>query len=112
MINVVNKYKHTPGPNDFYIGRGSALGNPFTSIKDRKTKAEFVCESREESVEAFREYLTDNIAVKNPEITNALNKIWLKAKKGDLNLVCYCKPKSCHGDVSKEFVEEKLKNLP
>jgi hypothetical protein len=32
MITVVNKYKHTPTENDVYIGRGSALGNPFTSI--------------------------------------------------------------------------------
>jgi hypothetical protein len=42
MITVVNKYKHISGDNDVYIGCGSVLGNPFTSIKDiidKKKKA-------------------------------------------------------------------------
>ena len=61
MIIVVNKYKHTPTENDVYIGRGSVLGNPFTSIKDKTTKVEFICESREESVERFKEYILSKI---------------------------------------------------
>jgi len=39
MITVVNKYKHVPTRDDVYIGRGSILGNPYSSIKDRDTKA-------------------------------------------------------------------------
>lgn len=50
MIYVVNKHKHTPTETDVYIGRGSDLGNPYTSIKDGKTKARYVVDSREESV--------------------------------------------------------------
>lgn len=110
MITVVNKYKHTATDHDIYIGRGSALGNPFTSIQDRKTKAQYVCQSREESIESFRKYLYAKIKNKDKYICMALNKIYSLAKTGNVNLVCYCKPKSCHGDVIKELIESKLKN--
>ena len=73
MITVVNKYKHTPTENDVYIGRGSVLGNPFTSIQDRQTKAEFICGSREESVDSFREYLLKKISEKDKRICDEFN---------------------------------------
>lgn len=107
-ITVVNKYKHSPTENDVYIGRGSVLGNPFTSIQDRQTKAEFICESREESVEMFRDYLFRKIAEKDKKICDVLNRIY---KMPEVNLVCFCKPKSCHGDIIREIIESK-KALP
>jgi hypothetical protein len=108
MITVVNKYKHTPTENDVYIGRGSVLGNPFTSIKDRQTKAEFVCESREESIERFKEYLLEKVASKDKAVCDELNRLF---KMDTVNLVCFCKPKSCHGDEIKSLLESK-KPLP
>ena len=105
MITVVNKYKHTTTENDVYIGRGSVLGNPFTSIKDKVTKAEFICDSREESVESFKQYLLSKIAKKDKKICDELNRIY---KMKEANLVCFCKPKSCHGDIIKELIESKL----
>lgn len=109
MINVVNIHKHPYDlPEDVYIGRGSPLGNPYTSIQNRKTKAQFVCSSREESVAKFKEYLLRKIEQKDKNICDTLNKIYLLAIKGDVNLVCFCSPKKCHGDVIKEIIEEKL----
>lgn len=108
MITVVNKYKHAPTRNDVYIGRGSILGNPFTSIKDRKTKASVVCDSREESVEKYKQHLIESIETKVKPITDELNRIFKLAKEDDVNLVCYCSPKLCHGDVIKEILESKL----
>ena len=105
MITVVNKYKHTPTENDVYIGRGSVLGNPFTSIKDRQTKAEFICDTREESVEKFKEYLLGKIAEKDKKLCDELNRIY---KMETVILVCFCKPKSCHGDFIKKIIESKL----
>ena len=107
MITVVNKYKHTPTNNDIYIGRGSALGNPFTSIQTGNTKAKFVCNTREESIENFREYIIQELE-SNQQIKNAFNDIYIMARNGDVNLVCFCKPKSCHGDIIKQIIEEKL----
>lgn len=108
MINVVNKYKHKQTDNDIYIGRGSVLGNPYTSIKDRKTKAEFICENREESVEKYREWLTGQINNKNKSVTNILNEMWkINKEGGEVNLVCFCVPKLCHGEIIKEVILNK-----
>lgn len=108
MIFVVNKYKHKPTENDVYIGRGSPLGNPFTSIKTKQTKAEVVCDSREESISKYREYINEKITKKDHNVCNELNKIYLISRSKDVNLVCYCHPKSCHGNIIKEIIESKL----
>lgn len=108
MITVVNKYKHQPTVNDVYIGRGSVLGNPYSSIKDRDTKASVICDSREESVVKYKQHLEMAIKDKIKPITNELNRIYKLAKEGDVNLVCFCSPKLCHGDVIKEILESKL----
>lgn len=81
MIKVIHKkhsYKHK---NVFYIGRGSALGNPYTSIQDRKTKAQFVVEAKEESVEKYREYLNDCIKKKDERVCSLVNQIFSLAIK-------------------------------
>lgn len=108
MINIVNKYKHVPTDSDIYIGRGSILGNPYTSINNRATKAKYVVESKEVSISFFETYLREKIKSKDSAICNELNKIWKMAKRGGINLVCYCHPNRCHGEVVKKIVEEKL----
>lgn len=108
MLKVVNKYLHEATEQDVYIGRGSPLGNPFTSIKNRQTKAKEVCESREESVKKFDQYIFHEIQNNNRIICDELNRIYLMAKKGDVNLVCFCKPKACHGDVIKKYIDFEL----
>lgn len=108
MIYVVNKYGHKPTERDIYIGRGSPLGNPYTSIKDRKTKAEHVCDSREESISNYRGYIDRELKNNNRQIAGELNRIWQFAMTGDVYLVCFCAPKPCHGDVVKEIVSQKL----
>lgn len=110
MIYVVNKYRHsnTNRDRDIYIGRGSPLGNPYTSIKGRQTKALYTCDNREESIQKYREYLEEQIRINNREIADALNKVWKLARTGDVYLVCFCAPKPCHGDVIKELVSQRL----
>ncbi|QOE32388.1 hypothetical protein CPT_Muenster_216 [Klebsiella phage Muenster] len=98
---VVNKYKE---PYDVYIGRGSKWGNPFTHIKNRDTKAEFIVNTREESISKYREWIFDKI--ENGEITID-ELLELSGKK----LGCFCKPKSCHGDVLVEIVSALLDEL-
>lgn len=83
-------------PFDVYIGRGSIFGNPFTHIKDRETKAEFVVATRSEAIENYREWIKTQ-----PTILSALES--LRGKR----LGCYCKPKSCHGDILIEMLNEK-----
>lgn len=109
MINVVNKHTHQPqkGQRDFYIGRGSPLGNPFTSKPLANTKAQYQCTTPEESVAQFRIHIMNCIAAKDDKICGMLR--WIRKLHQDgviINLVCFCKPwHICHGDVIKEIVE-------
>jgi hypothetical protein len=85
-------------PYDTYIGRGSKWGNPFSSKSN--TKAKFKTKSRKESIQKYREWI-----LSNSELLNSIRE--LKGKR----LGCYCKPKSCHGDVLVELFQLKNNEL-
>ena len=108
MIIVIHKKDKDKYDNVIYIGRGSCLGNPFTSIQGRDTLAEKVVDSRRESIECFRGHLLKSIEEKDEKICSMMNHIYTLSLEGDVYLACYCKPKSCHGDVIKEIVESKF----
>lgn len=84
-MKIKHKYKDKREEGDVYIGRGSKWGNPFVIG---------VHGNREEVIDKYKDYLLKDISLMNslPE---------LKGK----NLVCYCKPLACHGDILKELVE-------
>jgi len=87
-------------PYDVYIGRGgtSIWGNPF-SHKDG-TLAKFKVNTREESILAYLKYITEG------DGTHLLRHLHeLKGK----TLGCWCKPKSCHGDVLVKLVNKFIK---
>lgn len=107
MISVVNKYTHQPTAKDVYIGRGSALGNPFTHLP-HATKAKVLVADRETAVNRYREYLNQQIQEGNTEILNELKRIKELSRHGDVNLLCFCAPKACHGDVIKDFIIHQL----
>lgn len=71
---------------DVYIGRGSRWGNPYSHKGG--TLAEHVVGSRTEAIQKFEEYL-----LSNEELMRSLPEL-----KGKI-LGCFCKPKSCHGDI-------------
>ena len=71
---------------DVYIGRGSRWGNPYSHKVG--TLAEHVVGSRTEAIQKFEEYL-----LSNEELMASLPEL-----KGKI-LGCFCKPKSCHGDI-------------
>jgi Domain of unknown function (DUF4326) len=81
--------KHQRGeklpPNSVYIGRPSKWGNPFVIGKHG---------TRTEVIEKYRAYI--------------LSRPWLMATLPELrgkNLVCWCAPEPCHGDVLLELVQ-------
>jgi hypothetical protein len=107
-INVVNKRKHV-GPG-IYIGRPSPLGNPFTAKDYGKG---IPVASVEESIKLYEIWLMDQIKT-NPSVRKALNEILNQSAKEPVNLICWCAPGPCHGDVIKKFinniVEERNQN--
>jgi hypothetical protein len=108
-IHVYNKTVETHnGENNFYIGRGSVLGNPYTHISDRKTKAIYVVKDRETAINSYSHYF-DVMYGSNLEFTKAIDEIYRKYAAGeDVYLGCYCHPKSCHGDVIAKKLMQKL----
>ena len=109
MITVVNRRTHHPTSDDYYVGRGSVLGNIYTCKPLSKTKALHQCETREESIAKYKVWLLDKIATKDVDVCSVLNAIYKHAKYGRVYLVCYCKPHACHADIIKELVESKMK---
>ena len=107
MIVVYNRNteNHSDDINNYPIYRPNILSNPYTHIKDRKTLASYVVESREKAIEAYDRYF-DIMYGGNKEFKAIVDEIYEKYKKGEtIYLECYCKPLPCHGDI----IEKKLK---
>ena len=83
---VLNKHKDVIKPDDVYIGRGSVWGNPFVIGTDG---------DRDEVVEKYRTYLREQISNGSVKLSD------LRQLRGK-NLVCFCAPLKCHGDVLKK----------
>lgn len=111
MIKIKNKHKSKPESNDIYIGRGSILGNPFTHLNLQNTKAEFHCESRDEAIKNYEDYINDKIKNNDLKICKEIDRLCEIAKEKDINLVCFCSPKKCHGDIIKKIIEKRIFNL-
>lgn len=77
---VLNKYRDEIPDDAVYIGRPSQWGNPFRITPDW---------DRDEVVRAYEEWF------RRSEHRVAAARRELKGK----DLVCFCAPKTCHGDV-------------
>ncbi len=99
MIRVVNRHNHELTVSDYNICRGTPLGNPF-KIDATRTRAE--------AIAFYKNYIQDKIKNKDKPVCATLNNIYKEAKTRDVYLVCVCKPKSCHGDILKNILDEKL----
>jgi len=96
IVNV-NKEKY-----DVYIARPSKWGNPYTHIKGKFTRAEFVVKTRKRAVDCYREW------IENGDGQHLLKDLHeLKDKR----LGCFCSPKKCcHGEVLIELIEKYCNN--
>ena len=93
MLTKVIHIKDSPpnfknDPNFVYIGRGSLWGNMWVMNSE---------DERQDVVEAYRKSFHLMINSSN------LFKERTASIKGKI-LVCYCKPKACHGDVIAEYL--------
>ena len=84
-MKVWNKRDPNCPKDAIYIGRPSKWGNPYQVG---------VSGTREEVIEMYREDI-EHAIVSNPHYLDEL--------KGK-DLVCWCAPKPCHGDVLLELV--------
>ncbi|ADC73234.1 conserved hypothetical protein (plasmid) [Thioalkalivibrio sp. K90mix] len=89
MPRVLNKHRDSRSPGSVYIGRPSRWGNPFVVGRDG---------TREEVVARYREWL-----LARPEKMEAARRE-LRGR----DLVCFCAPKACHGDVLIEIANPEV----
>jgi len=111
MITVTNGYKTGwVGENKVYIGRASyknniscsPLANPFILEKHG---------DREEVIAKYKLWLLERLKLWRSTQTLEMLRLANLLKDGkDLELVCYCSPKACHGDVIKEILDNDFIN--
>jgi hypothetical protein len=90
-IRVVSK-RDPSNAHRVYVGRPTALGNPFP-VKQF---------GREGAIAEYRQWLWAQIQGKNPAVLKQLNYLLnTYAHEGAVEIECWCKPKACHGDVIK-----------
>lgn len=82
---VLNKHRDGIPAGAAYIGRPSKWGNPFAIGKDG---------NRAEVIEKYRLWLETQ-----PALVEAA-----KRELAGKDLVCFCAPSACHGDVLVELV--------
>jgi hypothetical protein len=107
-ITVDRWRKGKPGE---YIGRtmprqglrGSPLGNPYR-LGERDDRAAVI--------EMYRQWLTEQLSWSAAPATVEIERLTDLARDGDLVLLCWCAPQSCHGDVIKAIIEERLEAQP
>jgi Domain of unknown function (DUF4326) len=82
-------------PVGVYVGRPSALGNPFLVGRDG---------TREDVIARYRQWLRAQWR-RGGAVRQELE--WLAAqyrRDGQLTLLCWCAPRLCHADVVREAV--------
>ena len=103
-----NTESHDDQCTDFYIGRGSILGNPYTDKPLDKTLAIYHVNTREEAIARYDSYF-DMMYKGNKEYREMIDMLYLLYKNGEtIYLGCYCKPLPCHGDIIKKKLEQRL----
>lgn len=93
---VWNLHWEKPDGDSYYIGRPKGnqknkWSNPFSHLPN--SKAKHIVATRDEAVDAFEAMLER--AIKNhPWLVDLIIK-----ELGGKDLVCWCKPARCHGDI-------------
>lgn len=111
MIRVVNKKTHKPTPNDFYIGRGSVMGNPYHHKESDHPQALYKVDTAEEAIGCYDKDFLYFYHHKTPFQEFIKQLIDRELNDEDTNLVCYCAPNKCHGDVIKKFVKDAVEQI-
>lgn len=102
MIRVLNKRNTDRG---IYIGRPTPLGNPFTHLT--YGSAPHRVNSRDEAVEMYRKWVVRELET-NSEAKTQFDSLVAQVRTGNLDMICWCAPLACHGDVLKEMIQRVL----
>jgi len=105
-IKIVNKKRYT-GYGE-YIGRPSPLGNPYSHVPS-STLAQYRVATRDEAVYRYCEWLPKQLVGNTSQAREINRLIDLYITESELTLICWCKPKKCHGDSIAETIYNSIK---
>ena len=88
MPLLLNKHRDPPG-DAIYIGRGSPWGNPYKR-DDNNTKEDVI-------------KLHTSLVLSNPTMIRDIHRLL----RGN-DLICFCSPLSCHGDLLLSIANEPM----
>ena len=81
------------------------MGNPYHYKDSNHPQALYKVASLDEALHQYKIYL-GKCWVSNEEVKNFVDNIVERELNGkNSNLVCYCSPDKCHGDIIKDIVE-------
>ena len=90
------------------VCRPSPLGNPFSHRPSRFEVIEVG--SRAEAIARYRTWLRARLEDPgSPQSREVARLLALYRARGHLALLCYCYPLSCHAEVIRDLIHEKLK---
>jgi hypothetical protein len=95
-ITIGNKRRNDRG---IYIGRPSALGNPFVIGRDGDRAA---------VIRKYQAWLAEQLKNAKSAASVELQRLAKQAEQRDICLVCWCAPEPCHGDIIKRAIEQLL----
>ena len=100
MFEIRALNKNLVGDRGEYVGRPSALGNPF--ILEHET-------DRQQVIQQFEVWLHEQIKTRDVLVCQELNRLYkLTRATGELKLTCWCAPQNCHAEVIKRVLLETL----
>ena len=83
------------------IDRESIYGNPYSMRGDENLR-DTVCDY-------YKDYFNKQINIKDSPIALGLDNLIYQLNQGkNINLMCWCKPKRCHGETIKDYLEGKV----
>ena len=120
-MSKINRYcvlkEEHNGDNAFRVHRGYPLGNPYTHIKDKTTKAMVIVKTREEAIDRYERYFENSLKL-NPEFKEAFEKmVDACMTNNEVWIGCYCNlDESCHADyiikrLRQECTKRMIKNV-
>lgn len=99
VIYDVQQECHSTDPNNFSIGEGSVLSNPFKCNGKRTNLKELSFKTYSEMSKAFSDYFDYNYS-NNREFKSAVDLLYSRYKDGqDIYLQCSCDSDVHHGNV-------------
>lgn len=116
IIRYCKTNQNYVGENVFDVCRPNVLGNPYTHIKDRQTKALIKTKTRDEAIDLYEKYfnfMLNSDSEESKPFKREFNKLVEAYKKyPEIYIGCYCPlNERCHADIIiKQIIKTTVKN--